>query len=607
MELPERLPAPRCFTRSIRFFVLLSVLLATGQGASAAWLDDQIVWIKDRLNQTYSRANSAYVRANAAAIEALKAAQNTDGLQDLLGRVQTAYQSLDGPIVDVINDLILMMIKLFEQQQEGYEAFTTPNGEGTTPADTFRTELMTTLDEITLFSKELIALNPDSPIGAAFSFDFEVIELFPDRLLFPLQKMLKEKAGFSPRGILDQIEALKEDLPLVAEAYAASEMGDDAYAASGSGGPRPLSTWSFAQRSAIEKTGKGWKIAGHSFTVVANAAKIFGEAGGTVEGKVGIHGYIAIHEDWNIPGAVGGVIEILADLMLWNGERLEGLFSDAETTARQAAILEAIESNRVAFLTNQATILANQERILDGQERLFAAMKRIDPALFPEVGQTPPSATVAMDVPPSRLHVDFGEPVTFTAGAVESPNAAYQWRKDGIPIQGAVYSSFIIRDAGPDDAGDYDVIITDESGSQVSAASTLDLIPGRVMNVSVRQIIPDNGVLITGFVLDSEKQVVVRGVGRSLEAFGIPADQTMQDPLIEVYDSSGEIVASNDNYQRSAEAEAAMQAVGAFPITADNDAAIITKLPVGAYTVHMKGADLKGGDCIVEVYDTDDN
>lgn len=605
MEPPSRLPAPRRFTRSLRLFVLGAVLLATVQGASATWLDDQIVSIQSKLTSTYNKANAAYLRANAAAIEALKAAQNTAGLQDLLGRVQTAYQSLDGPIIDVINDLILMMIQLFEQQQQGYEAFVTPNGEGTTAADAFREELITTLDEITVFSKELIALDPDSPISTAFSFDFEVIELFPDRLLFPLQKILKEKAGFSPQDLLDQIQSLREDLPLVAAAYAASETGDVAYATSSSTGPRPLSAWSSAQRTAIEKTGKGWKIAGHSFTVVANAAKVFGEAGGTVEGKVGIHGYIALHEDWNIPGAVGGVIEILADLMLWNGERLEGLFSDGEIATRQAEILDAIESNRLAFLTNQATILANQERILDGQKQLFEAMKRLDPDLFPEIGQTPPSATVAMDVPPGRLHVDFGEPVTFTAGAVESPHAAYQWRKDGIPIQGAVYSSLIIRDAGPDDAGDYDVIITDESGSQVSAVSALDLIPGRVMNVSVRQIIPDNGVLITGFVLDSEKQVVVRGVGRSLEAFGIPAEQTMQDPLIEVYNSAGEVVASNDNYQRSAEAEAAMQAVGAFPITAEHDAAIITALPVGAYTVHMKGADLKGGDCIVEVYDTD--
>ena len=55
----------------------------------------------------------------------------------------------------------------------------------------------------------------------------------------------------------------------------------------------------------------------------------------------------------------------------------------------------------------------------------------------------------------------------------------YQWRKDGVMIPGATGSSFAILDVTTGDAGDYDVLVTNDCGSVTSVAAplTLQLVP----------------------------------------------------------------------------------------------------------------------------------
>jgi hypothetical protein len=615
METSRRVSITRACTRALRIFSFSSVLLACAQGASGGWLEDQIVWIQNRLNQTYSRANTAASQASSAATQALASAQNTDGLKEVLVRIQDSYDRLDGSGIDLMESLLQMMADYLAEQQNGYEAFTTADGNGTSPADAFRQELTVMLEESAQFMNELAALDGGLHLELEFGAIDTVLGLIPDRLLFPMQKALNSNVGLSKLGLVDRIRELREDLPLFETAYAGAGAGDVAFASIGTGENRPVHTWSVSQRTMALQTGRGWKATGTTIGLIGKVLSAIAEFD-EFQGKIGIHGYVAIHAKFNKVAVVAALVDALAEGISKNGERLEGIFNDAEALNRHNEVLalivdadgnriDGLESSHSTLLANQQLILANQALILDGQKELFEAMKRLDPGLFPDITQTPPAATMAMDVPPSRLHVDFGEPVTLTAGALESPNATYQWRLDGTPIDGAVYSSLNIREVTSADTGEYDVVITDESGSRVSATASLALIPGRVLNVSVRQVIPDNGVLITGFVLDSEKRVVVRGVGRSLAAFGIPEAETMQDPVIRIHNAAGDVVAENDNYERSVDSDAAMQAVGAFPITASSDAAIVTTLPEGHYTVLVKGADFKGGDCIVEVYDTE--
>ncbi len=54
---------------------------------------------------------------------------------------------------------------------------------------------------------------------------------------------------------------------------------------------------------------------------------------------------------------------------------------------------------------------------------------------------------------------------------------AYQWRKDGIDIAGANDASFSIALATFSDAGDYDVVVANDCGEEVSEAAVLTILP----------------------------------------------------------------------------------------------------------------------------------
>src|SRR6185503_19887767 len=72
----------------------------------------------------------------------------------------------------------------------------------------------------------------------------------------------------------------------------------------------------------------------------------------------------------------------------------------------------------------------------------------------------------------------------------------------------------------------------------------------RLVNLSTRMRVGlTDEVLIGGFIIqgDQLKQVVLRAIGPSLEAFGV--NGASQDPNLELHDASGALLDSNDNWQ----------------------------------------------------------
>jgi hypothetical protein len=129
------------------------------------------------------------------------------------------------------------------------------------------------------------------------------------------------------------------------------------------------------------------------------------------------------------------------------------------------------------------------------------------------------------------------------------------------------------------------------------------------VNLSVRGMTGRPGeTLIAGFVVESvPKQVLIRGVGPALQAFGVAG--VLSDPRIEVFDRTGRKVAENDNWssrgapETAALIEAAAKA-GAFPLTSgSNDAALLTVLPPGSYSIHATGVAGASGITLIEAYD----
>ncbi|MDX6765214.1 MAG: discoidin domain-containing protein [Candidatus Methylacidiphilales bacterium] len=65
------------------------------------------------------------------------------------------------------------------------------------------------------------------------------------------------------------------------------------------------------------------------------------------------------------------------------------------------------------------------------------------------------------------------ETVTFSVAVQSLAPVTYQWRKNGVAIDGATSSSFVIPSAASADSGTYDVVLTNSVGTTTSSAFTL--------------------------------------------------------------------------------------------------------------------------------------
>jgi DNA-binding beta-propeller fold protein YncE len=139
----------------------------------------------------------------------------------------------------------------------------------------------------------------------------------------------------------------------------------------------------------------------------------------------------------------------------------------------------------------------------------------------------------------------------------------------------------------------------------------------KLINLSSRgQVGTGNSVLVCGFMVSgtTAKTVLIRGVGPSLAPYGLTG--LLADPVLNVYDSSGNLVATNNDWgtpvgvnasQTPATASTLTSTaaqVGAFPLIAGSkDAALIVTLPPGAYTAQVSGNGGTTGNGMAEVYE----
>ncbi len=109
--------------------------------------------------------------------------------------------------------------------------------------------------------------------------------------------------------------------------------------------------------------------------------------------------------------------------------------------------------------------------------------------------------------------------------------------------------------------------------------------------------------MITGFVVQARKDVLIRAVGPRLSAAPFNIGGALANPRIDLYKSGASTpMLSNDDWS-SANA-ATMTSVGAFALTAGSkDSAIVTTLDAGAYTAQVTGVNSTTGIALLEVYD----
>jgi len=131
----------------------------------------------------------------------------------------------------------------------------------------------------------------------------------------------------------------------------------------------------------------------------------------------------------------------------------------------------------------------------------------------------------------------------------------------------------------------------------------LPAIGPRLQNLSTRGTVSTgDNVLINGFIVagSDPRTVVLRALGPSLSAFGVSG--VLADPVLSVYNSSGTLLATNDNWQTDSGATFMTQN-GLAPGDPADAAMLRTNLAPGAYTAVVRGKNGAQGISLAEIYE----
>ena len=106
--------------------------------------------------------------------------------------------------------------------------------------------------------------------------------------------------------------------------------------------------------------------------------------------------------------------------------------------------------------------------------------------------------------------------------------------------------------------------------------------------------------MIAGFIItgNSNKAVVLRGIGPSLAAFGLTG--LLLDPVLELHGANGSLITMNDNWK---DTQRSLIEGGPFQPSDDRESVILATLSPAAYTAILTGKSNTTGVGLVEVYD----
>ena len=129
-------------------------------------------------------------------------------------------------------------------------------------------------------------------------------------------------------------------------------------------------------------------------------------------------------------------------------------------------------------------------------------------------------------------------------------------------------------------------------------------------NISTRAFVQTgDNVMIGGFIVQGTepKKVIIRAIGPELTRYGVP--NALANPTLELHDSAGVLIASNDNWVTTIiggiiTANQARDILDSGHAPRDpRESAIIADLPAGNYTAIVRGVNNMTGVALVEVYD----
>jgi hypothetical protein len=240
-------------------------------------------------------------------------------------------------------------------------------------------------------------------------------------------------------------------------------------------------------------------------------------------------------------------------------------------------------------------------------------------AIGPELGAPPYNVPNALANPTLELHDGTGALIasndnwqhTIIGGIITSDQRGDIRNSGYAPGDGR--ESAIIAELP---AGSYTAIVRGvDDTTGVALAEVYDLSTDSNLtlgNISTRSFVhTGDNVMIGGFIVQgtASKRVIVRAIGPELTRYGVP--NAMANPTLELHDSTGALIATNDNWRTTiiggiitTNQVREITASGLAPADL-RESAIIAELPAGNYTAIVHGVNNTTGVGLVEVYDLD--
>ncbi|MGH8092375.1 MAG: hypothetical protein ACREIF_02725 [Chthoniobacterales bacterium] len=233
--------------------------------------------------------------------------------------------------------------------------------------------------------------------------------------------------------------------------------------------------------------------------------------------------------------------------------------------------------------------------IVTGTEAQAVIVRGIGPSL---------GVSGALSDPVIELHDSSGELVATNDN----------WRDD--PNQQKVVDNGLAPDNDAEsalwetlDPGAYTVILSGKNGGTgvglVEVYRLSQTLVDALANISTRGFVQtDDNVLIGGLIVGGgagnwPANILVRALGPSL-----PVPNTLSNPTLELYDESGTLVDSNDDWKLRSDGSSQQAEIEATTIPPNDDAesALLEMLPAGSYTAIVRGKDNTAGIGLVEIY-----
>ena len=307
-----------------------------------------------------------------------------------------------------------------------------------------------------------------------------------------------------------------------------------------------------------------------------------------------------------IPGATGSSYTIAEPTESDAGSYTVKITNSAGTVTSTPSVL-SMGNLRIVNMSIRSYTGAGSEILVVG----FVAKDGIVPVLLRGIGPGLTSFGVKGVVPDPLLNL-FWETSVIASNDNWGSNGSSQ-----VSLVAAQIGAFSLQYGSLDSClygsvspASYTMQVSDvHGGTGVTLAEIYEIpsgYPGRLVNVSGRtRVGTGDACLVAGFVLSGtgRKTLLIRGIGPSLTGFGV--EGALADPVLELVNTkTGEIVATNDNWQEGNATAGNFAKVGAFELAPGaKDAAIIVRVPAGNYTATVRGANGSTGIGLLEVYD----